>query len=36
MSIEAGRYGGFYWYVVTAVVFFVWSALNAWKLLIHA
>jgi hypothetical protein len=35
VSVEAGRYGGFYWFVVTTVVFFVWSALNAWLLLIH-
>jgi hypothetical protein len=35
VSVEAGRYGGFYWLVVTTVVFFVWSALNAWVLLIQ-
>jgi hypothetical protein len=34
LSVEVGRYGGFYWLVVTTVVFFVWSALNAWSLLI--
>jgi hypothetical protein len=35
VSVEVGRYGGFYWFIVTALVFFVWSALNAWLLLIH-
>ena len=35
VSIELGRCGGFYWFVVTTVVFFLWSGLNAWRLLIH-
>jgi modulator of FtsH protease len=36
LGLVIGSLGGLYWLVVTVVVFFVWSSLQAWSLLIEA
>ncbi len=35
-SLTLGRYGGLYWLVVTILIFFNWSIINAWTLVVQA
>jgi hypothetical protein len=36
ISLMLGRYGGLYWLVVTILIYFLWSAINAWTLVVQA
>jgi hypothetical protein len=36
ISLMLGRYGGLYWLVVTILTYFLWSAINAWTLVVQA
>lgn len=36
ISLLLGRYGGLYWLVVTILIYFLWSIINAWTLVVQA
>ena len=36
ISLVVGRYGGLFWLVPTMLIFFVWSSINAWTLVLSA
>jgi len=36
VSLIAGSGGGLYWLTVTVLIYFLWSALNAWVLVVEA
>ncbi len=36
ISLLLGRYGGLYWLVVTILIYFNWSTINAWTLVVQA
>ena len=35
-SLMLGRYGGLYWLVITVLMYFLWSTINAWTLVVQA
>jgi hypothetical protein len=36
VSLILGRYGGLYWLVPPVAIYFVWSSINAWTLVVQA
>jgi modulator of FtsH protease len=36
VSLVLNRYGGLYWLVVTVLIYLLWSAINAWRLVVQA
>ena len=35
-SLMLGHYGGLFWLVLTVLIYFLWSSINAWTLVVHA
>jgi len=36
VSLTLGHYGGLFWLVLTVLMFFLWSTINAWTLVVRA
>src|SRR5207249_218993 len=35
VSLTLGHYGGLFWLVLTILMFFLWSTINAWTLVVR-
>lgn len=36
VSLVLNRYGGLFWLVITVLIYFLWSTINAWTLVVQA
>lgn len=36
VSLVLNRYGGLYWLAITVLIYFLWSTINAWTLVVQA